>query len=176
MKILREKLFFDYKGYAEKYGEEAANRMRGSRSELANKIKSKRLDNKFVEQSYQDPIARGGTASEIAKKFVAKKKDRIREQSIDLLDRGKRELSKQEAADWQTMIRKKKLKKAAIGAAALTAAGIGYKLYKNKKKSHAKIDEEEGKKTGFNKKKVDAVVLDTKHKTDKKTGDYNGSK
>ena len=141
MKILREKLFFNYKGYADKYGEEAANRMRGSRGELANKIKSKRLESKLVEQANQYYTELGGVSGQIAKDYVTKKKDRIREQSMDLLNRGKKALSKQEATDWQEMIRKKKLKKAvevgskaAIGAAAaLTAAGIGYKLYKNKK-------------------------------------------
>lgn len=149
MKILREKLFFDYKGYAEKYGEEAANRMRGSRGELANKIKSKRLDSKLVEQANQYYTELGGVSGQIAKDYVTKKKDRIREQSMDLLDRGKKELSKQEAADWQTMIRKKKLKKAvevgskaAIGLGVAGAAGLGYAAYKHHKNKKKDGDKE----------------------------------
>ena len=45
MKILREKLFFDYKGYAEKYGNKAAQEMREARNRVAHEVNSYRSIN-----------------------------------------------------------------------------------------------------------------------------------
>lgn len=42
MKILRKKLFFDYKGYAEKYGNKATQEMREARNRVAREVNSSR--------------------------------------------------------------------------------------------------------------------------------------
>lgn len=44
MKILREKVFFDYKGYAEKFGKEAARAMKQERNFLAGNVRDLRRD------------------------------------------------------------------------------------------------------------------------------------
>lgn len=192
MKILRQKLFFNYKGYAKKYGEEAAERVKNYRSMAARKIADIRRDaqkdkgyasffeglrrNSVGDLAINDYTERSKKKLKAAEKLIQKAKEGT--SKLEGYEMGKK--ATEESFNAARKAAKEKAveigSKVAIGAAALTAAGIGYKLYKNKKKSHAKIDEEEGKKAGFNKKKVDAVVLDTKHKTDKKTGDYNGSK
>ena len=45
MKILRERIFFDYKGYANKYGERAAQEMKDARDGIAREIMSHRSIN-----------------------------------------------------------------------------------------------------------------------------------
>lgn len=45
MKILRKKLFFDYKGYAEKYGNKATQEMREARNRVAQEVNSYRSIN-----------------------------------------------------------------------------------------------------------------------------------
>lgn len=44
MKILREKVFFDYKGYAEKFGKAAAKAMKQERNFLAGNLRDLRRD------------------------------------------------------------------------------------------------------------------------------------
>ena len=193
MKIFREKLFFDYKGYAEKYGEEAAERDKNYRSMAARKIADVRRDTRQDKgyASFFEGLSRNSVGDLAINDYTERSKKKLKA-AEKLIQKAKEGTAKFEGYEMGKKATEESLNaarkaakekavevgsKAAIGAAAaLTAAGIGYKLYKNKKKSNAKIDEEEGKKAGFNKKKVDAVVLDTKHKTDKKTGDYNGSK
>lgn len=48
MKILREKLFFDYKGYAEKYGNKATQEMREARNRVAREVNTPRSVNAKV--------------------------------------------------------------------------------------------------------------------------------
>ena len=151
MKIFREKIFFDYKGYAKKYGEEAAERVKNYRSMAARKIadvrKSAQLDKGRA--SFFEGLSRTSVSDSAIDNYTerSKKKLKAAEKLIQKAKEGTAkfegyEMGKKAAEESFNAARKatkeKAVKvgsKAAIGAAAaLTAAGIGYKLYKNKKK------------------------------------------
>lgn len=146
MKILREKLFFDYKGYAKKYGEEAAERVKNYRSMAARKIADVRRsaqEDKGYARSFEG-LSRNSVGDVID--YYAERSKKKLKGAEKLIQKAKEgtakfegyEMGKKAAEESFNAARKAaKVKvgsKAALGAAAaLTAAGIGYKLYKNKK-------------------------------------------
>ena len=86
MKILREKVFFDYKGYAEKFGKSAAKAMKQERNFLAGSVKDLRRDsdgmkkiatslgNSKLGQTYQ---ANAAAAREKAKSILSAGKSKL---------------------------------------------------------------------------------------------------
>lgn len=150
MKILRTKLFFNYKGYAEKYGEEAAERVKNYRSIAARKIadvrRSAQQDKGYA--SFFEGLSRNSVGNLAINDYTERSKEKLKA-AEKLLQKAKEGTAKFEGYEMgkkateesfnaaRKAAKEKAVKvgsKATIGAAAtLTAAGIGYKLYKNKK-------------------------------------------
>lgn len=110
MKILREKLFFDYKGYAEKYGNKAAQEMREARNKVAHEVDWYRSLNtgsaKVAKETMKmlDPKSPTDiTAYKAAEDILKSSKDQSLERST--LKRGKSKLKMLEDAHQENKIR-----------------------------------------------------------------------
>lgn len=110
MKILREKLFFDYKGYAEKYGNKAAQEMREARNRVAHEVDSYRSINtgtaKVAKESMKMLNPNSPTdiaAYKAAEDMLKSSKDQSMERSA--LKNGKRELKMLEDAHQENKLR-----------------------------------------------------------------------
>lgn len=107
MKILRKKLFFDYKGYAEKYGNKAAQEMREARNRVAHEVNSYRninVDSAKVAKDVMKMLSPTDTAAyKAAEDILKSSKDQSMERSA--LKNGKRELKMLEDAHQESKLR-----------------------------------------------------------------------
>lgn len=88
MKILREKVFFDYKGYAEKFGKSAAKAMKQERNALASGVKAIRRDSDGMKK-----IATSLGNSKLGQTYQANSAA-TRNQAQSMLTAGKNKLNK----------------------------------------------------------------------------------
>lgn len=88
MKILREKVFFDYKGYAEKFGKSAAKAMKQERNALAGSVRSFRQDSDGMKK-----IATSLGNSKLGQTYQANAAA-ARDKAKSILSAGKSKLSK----------------------------------------------------------------------------------
>ena len=92
MKILRQKVFFNYKGYAEKYGKEAAKEMHTYRSDMSKDLlRMVKLDRRLnkLNEAHKDiigPKSKSNIAGETLK-IVHEGMNKIKKQHAQRIER-----------------------------------------------------------------------------------------